>query len=209
MTSWIFPGLRLATVALSAFLVATSSYATTVKPSSFAELVNQSDYIVRAVVKSTTSERQVKNGRTKIYTRVELEVREVIAGQPPSPLVLVMLGGRVGEEEMRIAGAPQFEVGNEDILFVRDNGKTIYPLTAMMHGRYRVLKEQETGREYVARSNDAPLTDTAEVALAMSDDASPPAPRQARSAAGALTPSQFTQRIRAAVNPTSSRTLQH
>jgi hypothetical protein len=92
--------------------------ATSVVPPQFDELVNESDYIVRAVVKSVTSGWQEKQGRRRIYTFVELEVREVIAGTPPQPLVLRMLGGRIGGEEMVIEGAPKFEVGQEDILLV-------------------------------------------------------------------------------------------
>ena len=55
--------------------------ATSVVPPQFDELVNESDCIVRAVVKSVTSERREKDGKSRIYTFVELEVREVIAAQ--------------------------------------------------------------------------------------------------------------------------------
>ena len=32
------------------------------------------------------------------------------------------MGGRVGDEEMTIQGMPKFDIGHEDILFVRGNG---------------------------------------------------------------------------------------
>ena len=143
--------------------------ATTVVPPNFDELVNESDYIVRAVVKSVTSEWREKQGHRHIFTFVELEVLEVIHGTPPQPLVLEMLGGEVGGEAMVVQGMPKFEVGQEDILFVRGNGRQFYPLTAAMHGRYPVVRDKG-GHAHVTRSNHAALHATAEVAQSMTDE---------------------------------------
>ena len=63
----------------------------------------------------------------QIITKVELDVREIIAGTPPSPLVLTMLGGRIGEEELQVDGAPGFRAGDEDILFVRPGARKLFP----------------------------------------------------------------------------------
>jgi hypothetical protein len=198
---------------LLAFLVClvagVSLRATSVVPPDFTQLVNESDYIVRAVVKSVASEWRVDQGQRHIFTLVELDVREVIAGTPPQPLVLEMLGGKVGKDEMVIAGAPKFEVGQEDILFVQGNGRNIFPLFAMMHGRYPVLKESGTGREYVARSNRVPLQDTAEVGLPMAEGGAASLQLRMKNAAQALTPAQFVQRIKATVNPSYTRALQN
>jgi hypothetical protein len=183
--------------------------ATTVVPPTFDKLVNTSDYVVRAVVKSVTSEYRVKNGKRKIYTSVELDVREVIAGTPPAHLVLEMLGGIVGPEEMRIDGTPVFHVGDEDILFIRDNGKVFCPLTAVMHGRYPVLKDRATRREYVARSNKVPLTNTDEVALPMAEGAAAAVLRQAKTPDQALAPAEFTQRIRSAATSSTTPSRLH
>src|SRR5512141_506778 len=73
--------------AVSCLGLVTGARATSVNAPEFTDLVNQSDFIVRAVVKSVTSE-FAKPGSRKIITKVELEVREVIAGKPPQPLVL-------------------------------------------------------------------------------------------------------------------------
>lgn len=172
--------------------------ATTVVPPQFEELVNESDYIVRTVVKSIRSEREEANGQSHIYTFVELEVRETIAGTPPQPLVLRMLGGQIGNVVMEVEGAPKFVVGQEDILFVRGNGRQFTPLTAMMHGRYRIMKEAASGRSYVARSNDQPLKTVSEVARPMTEAGALAAPTPP---AQALTPEAFTQQIRNTINP--------
>jgi hypothetical protein len=176
-----------------------------VVPPEFDQLVNESDCVVRAVVKSVTSEWRGEPGSGGIFTRVELEVREVIAGVPAQPLVLEMLGGKVGEQEMTLAGAPKFTVGQEDVLFIQGNGQNVYPLVAIMHGRYPILKEAGTGREYMARSNLVPLTDTAEVALPMTEGAAATMQMKLKTPAQALTPVAFAQRIKAAVVPNYRR----
>lgn len=183
--------------------------ATTVAAPEFPDLVNQSDYIVRSVVKSTRAEVvQTQRGR-KVYTYVELEVREVIAGVPPSPLVLRILGGRVGKDVMILEGAPQFHVGDEDILFVQGNGQQIYPLVAIMHGRYPIEKEVGSESEFMARSNLEPLRSTAEVSQAMGDgDRSKDSTTGAmHSALPALSPAEFTRQIRAAIKSSNTRLL--
>ncbi|WP_438480145.1 hypothetical protein [Oleiharenicola lentus] len=177
--------------------------ATTVVAPEFPSLVNQSDYIVRAVVKSVESS-FAKPGNPKIITKVELEVKEVIAGTPPSPLVLTMLGGKVGDVEMTLEGAPQFKVGDEDVLFVKGNGRLAYPLVAIMHGRYPVLKDAITERTYIARSNRVPMEDSAEVAQPMATGGAAEVQRRIKSTAHALTPELFALQIKEVAKVKSS-----
>ncbi len=178
--------------------------ATTVNPPKFSDLVNQSDFIVRAVVKSVVSE-YARPGSRKIVSKIELEVKEVIAGTPTQPLVLRVMGGKIGEEEMILEGAPQLKVGDENIFFVQGNGRQIYPLVAMMHGLYPIKREAASGREFVARSNQVPLQSTAEVALPMTSGNAAELQRRMRSTGEALTPAQFVQQIRGAVKTSNTR----
>lgn len=195
--------------ALGLAILTSTARATTVVPPEFDQLVNETDYVVRAVVKSLKSEyRHGPDGRT-IITFMEVDVREVILGTPPARVVLEMLGGIVGDNELEVVGAPKFKVGDEDILFVSGNGRTISPLFAMMHGRYPILREPGTGQTYVARSNHAPLTDPAEVASPLGDGGAVATPPRAASSAPALTPEQFAARIKAAHNPNYTRARLH
>lgn len=168
--------------------------ATSVVAPEFDSLVSQADYIVRAEVKTVASEWQEVNGRRVIITRVTLDVKETIAGTPPSPLVLEMLGGRVGEDELVVGGAPKFLVGDEDVLFIRNNGRAFSPLVGVMHGRYPVLRDQKTGRAAMLRSNGVPLYDQGEVSLPLSELSD--APRQNLRATPPLTTAEFITRIR-------------
>jgi hypothetical protein len=100
---------------------------------------------------------------------------------------------------MVVQGIPKFEVGQEDILFVRGNGRQFYPLTAAMHGRYPVVHEKG-GHAYVARSNHTALHATAEVALPMTEESEVGVQQQLNTGTPALSPDDFTRQIRAAVD---------
>lgn len=177
--------------------------ATTVVPPNFDELVNESDYIVRGVVKVSNSEfKEVPKGK-QIVTKVEVDILEVIAGQPPAKVILEVLGGRVGDQEMLVEGMPRFTVGEEDIFFVSGNGRNVCPLNRMGHGRYRIEKEDQTGKKFVAKDNKAPLHNVAEVSQSLVEVGE--TARKAQSSLPALTPEQFIQQIKSAVNPAYRR----
>jgi hypothetical protein len=185
--------------------LAIAARATSVIPPDFSDLVNGSDYIVRARVKAMTGEIRLRNGHERIYTNVELEVLEVIAGTPPSPLILTMLGGKSGTKELKVAGAPKFAVGNEDILFVQGNGKAVTPLYAMMHGQYPVLYDKARRRTYVCRSNLVPLQDAAEVALPLAEGKPAELLRRMVDTSKALSPEEFIKSIKQTRQASSTR----
>jgi hypothetical protein len=171
-------------------------HATTVMAPPFERLVGSADYIVRATVKSITSdwrENPAKPGERYIGSRVELTVLEVIKGTPPSPLILDLVGGRVGDNELTVDGAPRFAVGQESILFVKDNGRRIIPLVGMMHGRYLVRRDKRTNQDEVLRNSGQPLYSEQEVNLP--EDAASPAAARGRQARP-LNSAEFAQRIR-------------
>jgi hypothetical protein len=159
----------------------------------FEALVNEADYVVRVRVQSVTAEWRENQGRKYIASQVALEIIDIIRGLPPQPLVLEFVGGRVGEDELIIEGAPKFLVGDDVILFVQGNGRQIYPLVALMHGLYPVVHAATTNQDYVLRSNGLPLYHEQDVSL----------PNSGRSAALAknpaalpMTAAAFIQKIR-------------
>ena len=159
--------LTLLWIAAGLSLLPSRAFATSVVAPDFNTLVNKADYVVRAVVKSVTPEWRENKGERFIASKVELEIKEVIKGIPPSPLILDILGGRIGDEELAIEGAPKFLVGDEDVLFVTGNGRQIFPLVGMMHGRYPIFRDAKTGVQYVVRSNGMPLYSEQDVSLPM------------------------------------------
>jgi hypothetical protein len=188
--------LLLTGVCLAQIFAVSSASATSVVPPKFAELVNGADYIVRARVKGISYAAKERPGKPPlIYTNVALEVLETIAGNPPAEPVLRVLGGKIGDAELRVEGLPRFEVGQEEVMFVRGNGRTFYPLYAAMHGRYSI-KRDAAGREFIARSNGVQLDDVAEVATPMVDGPAAQLQQRMRSSSTALSPAAFIQRVR-------------
>jgi hypothetical protein len=183
--------------------VAPRASATSVVPPSFNQLVAQSDYIVQAVVTNISSEVVSDANGRHIISHITLDVKRVISGHPPQPLVLQTLGGKVGGEEMIVTGAPRFAVGDEDILFLRGNGRQFNPLVALMHGRYPVRYNPD-GSSYVTRSNGAPLYDANDVSLPMAG-ASPV--KSAHVSAAPLSVSDFIGRIQSAATQNSRGSL--
>jgi hypothetical protein len=185
---------------LVAFMCLNPLQATTVAPPEFTQLVNEADYVVRAVVKSVTSIEKAHPGKRPLpYSLVELEVKQVVVGTPPEPLVLEILGGKAGGHEMYIEGAPRFTVGEEAIFFVQGNQTQIYPLVRMMHGLYPIKKSTDTGQEYVTRSDGEPMKSTVEVQRALhreATDGNDPTTTEAL----ALSPENFVTQIRSAAS---------
>ncbi|HVU16339.1 MAG TPA: hypothetical protein VHD32_05420 [Candidatus Didemnitutus sp.] len=184
---------------------ALTSRATSVIPPTFPDLVKQSDYVIRGVVKSVSAEMVNDATGRHIVTSVEIDVRQVIAGTPPAHVVLTMLGGTVGALTQTVHGAPKFSVGDDDILFVAGNGKNFSPLVALMHGRYPILSDS-TGRQFVARNNGVPLYSENDVSLPIGT----PSPVKAEQAnAQPLSPAAFIGKIQSAYNQSHRPTLEN
>lgn len=189
---------------LSAFLVlvlAPFAAATSVVPPTFAELVQEADAIYRGQVTAVQARRvPLPDGSSVIKTFVTLAVERVLKGVERSDITLEFLGGTIGDESLTVSGMPKFNLGAREIVFVQKNGVQFCPLVALMHGRYRILRDEATAREHVARDNGAPLTSTAEVELPLT---TLPGPVRAASTASAreqaLTPAAFETSIRAEV----------
>ncbi len=183
----------LAWLSSASFALVAPATAMTVIPPSFEELVKGSGEIVRARVISAEPFRATSPGGASIIkTRVTWRVLNKLKGGDAETLSLDFLGGRVGDDELRIGGMPEFKTGQEDYLFVEPNTRAFCPLFAAGHGRYRVLTEPTTGRAYVARENGAPLADVSQVVAPMGG--SVPAPMAAQ-ASEALTPEAFESAI--------------
>lgn len=182
--------------------------ATTVVPPSFAELVSAADAIYRGEVKAVESRRvAAADGTGLIKTFVTFAVERTLKGPAQNEVVLEFLGGTVGDESLTVSGMPKFKAGDREFVFLQKNGVQFCPLVAMMHGRYRVMRDASAGRDYVARDNRAPLTDVTEIQLPMN---ALPATVQAATAgdarARAFTPAAFESQITAqAQKPGSAR----
>ena len=165
--------------------------ATSVIPPSFPELVNEAEFIARAKVKSVRCAWVDSPQGRIIKTYVTLEVQKRLKGEPPSEITLQLLGGELDGQSMRVAGMPQFTVGEIEIVFVKGNGVRFCPLIGMMHGRYHVQSDATRG-EYVARSDGVPLENESDVQLPQGQSA---VVDRLKSVANALSAQSFEQKI--------------
>ena len=114
------------------------------------ELTGISDLIVLGKVESVES--GWTEGRSRIRTRVTLEVEEVFVGSlEGEKLTIVLPGGYVAEENLRqvIPGIPEFEVGEETIVFLRKDESLLCPVAGWVQGKFEVIAEAGTGRKVV------------------------------------------------------------
>ena len=176
------------------FLFATVvAQATSVVPPKFTELVAEAQVIVRAKVTQVACVWvDTPQGRV-IKTNVTLTVARVIKGTADKEMTLQFLGGEIDDQVMRVAGMPQFTVGQTDIVFITGNGVRFCPLVGMMHGRYRVKTDASTQREFIARDDGVPLEDVSEVQLQQNVSS---VVTRSKSAAAALTPEVFEEKIK-------------
>jgi hypothetical protein len=140
-----------------------------VQPPTFDQLVEHAEMVFRAEVAALRSEWRGENATRRIVTLVTFRVERNLVGTSSSTVELEFLGGRVGEDELRVSGQVEFRIGDCEILFVRGNGRQICPLVHAMFGRFRV--EENQGTLAVTRHDRVPLASVDEVALPL---ASPP-----------------------------------
>jgi hypothetical protein len=86
------------------------------------------------------------------FTLVTYRIARVFHGQAPGAQVTLQFLGGLDTESMSYmasTGVPQFDVGDEDVLFVQGNTERPSPLVGERHGRLRLIGSQvysEAGR---------------------------------------------------------------
>ena len=105
-------------------------------------IAGQSDTVVRGDVIDRRSYWSF-DGSGRIVTDVDISVSEVVAGRVPqrSAVTVEVLGGEIPEENLglRVSDQPAFEVGEQVVLFLRENpGRGSYTTVAGRQGKMKV-----------------------------------------------------------------------
>lgn len=137
--------------------------ATTVIPPTFDQLVTQAEMIFDGTVTDVTSQWTGEGAQRHIVSFVTFKVNERIKGEAGSTYTIRMMGGTVGDQTMEVTDSPKFAKGDRDILFVENNGRQFVPLVGIMHGRFRVQKDEQSGREVVADDHGGAVNDLAKL----------------------------------------------
>jgi hypothetical protein len=110
-------------------------------PATVEELARGSEAVVRGHVVSLAGHPSA-DGR-RISTSVEVETTSVWRGTAPARVTVVVPGGTTGRLAQRVAGAPQFTVGEEVVVFLGQIGKAqAYRVTGLAQGKFAVEAEQ-------------------------------------------------------------------
>lgn len=168
--------------------------ALTVRPPSFGELVSSADSIVVGEITHVECVPHDVDERPVPFTQVTIAVSETLKGPATASIILQCLGGSIGTESLKVVGVPDLRVGERGFFFVQNNGIQFFPLVGIGHGLYRTVRSEPDGSEHVVRANGEPLRSTADVSAPLAHTAT--SVTSSRTAAGALTPAEFTQQIR-------------
>lgn len=145
------------------FLAACALQATTVIPPTFDELVSRAELIFQGTVTDVNSQWTGEGGQRHIVSYVTVQVEDTLKGDPGASFTLRMLGGTVGDETMEVSDSPKFKSGDREILFVEHNGQQFIPLVGIMHGRFHVQRDVQTGADLVLSNEGQPVTDLAQL----------------------------------------------
>ena len=150
-------------LAFCAFFALSSASATTVIPPTFDELVSQAEVIFQGTVTDVRSEWTGEGGNRHIVSYVTFKVDDPIKGDAGASYTIRMLGGTVGDQTMEVSDSPKFVTGDRDILFVENNGRQFIPLVGIMHGRFHIRHNDQTGADVVLSDGGEPVTDLAKL----------------------------------------------
>lgn len=129
-------------------LTAAPALATTVLRFSLEELVERSEVIVHGTCTDVRG-RETPDG---VVTDVTLRVTTALKGAPGEALAFTTYGGATAARGTFIAGSPQFEKGEELIIFLDRPNRVGYRLAiGMSQGKY-TIHEDATGRKLATRN---------------------------------------------------------
>lgn len=119
-------------------MAATPVLATVYVPADFTEMVTASTFIVHGRVADVRSEPTFD--RRAIVTQVTVDVAQPLKGRPGESITFRVPGGQVGRYRRVIVGAPEFDRGDEVILFLTSRGPSIPYVFGLSQGAYRVSR---------------------------------------------------------------------
>lgn len=136
--------------------VAGRAIASTVVPMNVATM---GDYAAQVIVAEIgmTKPNWAENPR-RIETTVELNNIEYLKGGydgAPIHRTLIVPGGRIGEKQLRICCAPEFETGQRWVLFLLPDYRT-FPTVGLGQGAFRIVAD-DVGAAYVYQHGGLPV----------------------------------------------------
>ena len=112
------------------------------------DLAKKAEAIVVGKVSSVRSEWNKE--RTRIYTKVTLDVGEYVKGdKPTSTLVITQLGGEVDGVGEFYTHTPRFSKEEEVLLFVKKDKRDNFIIEGGEQGKFKVTRDDMTGEKMI------------------------------------------------------------
>lgn len=128
-----------------------SAEATLVLHRTPAQLGDDSAVVVQGVVESVGS--FWNQERTRILTAIDVRVDRAYKGAPSEVVRIVQLGGETDGVQMTVAGALQWDRGQEVLVFL-ESGQRSYRVAGFTQGRFDLERDPVTRRVYAMRAGD-------------------------------------------------------
>jgi hypothetical protein len=145
-----------AVVAVGAFEAAAASSSVGI-PATLDQLVARAGAIIVTETTARRSDWRWSGQGRSIVTTVTFKVERVLKGRAPAQTELVFLGGEIGDVGLRVAGMPEFHVGDRDVLFVAPERRAVSPLVGFSEGRFRIVRDAATGVDQVRMHDGRPF----------------------------------------------------
>ena len=113
-------------------------------------LAREAGMVVRGTVETLTVKRDANR---RIFTELELKPSEIWKGNFKGSLIPVVYpGGVLGEEYTKTSGQPEYEIGEEVVLFLVSNGKGQFVTLGLGNGKFSISKQ---GSEVMAKNSNS------------------------------------------------------
>jgi len=122
-------------------------HATVIVPIEFRELVATAPVIVHGRVVDVKAD--WVDGRRSVETFVTVAVTEYLKGHLGESVTLRVPGGQLGRYRTVFVGAPEFQEGDEVVLFLKHSGPSYPYIIGLSQGAFRVVPDARTGRRMV------------------------------------------------------------
>jgi hypothetical protein len=116
-------------------LAATPLAATTVEKMELPQLVYVADNIVQGRVESV----EARYEDQMIYTYASIIVDDPLKGDRRRTVLVRHMGGRIGARFVRISGMPQFQAGDQLIVFLRNRQDGTFDVVGLNQGKYEIV----------------------------------------------------------------------
>ncbi|MCX8071146.1 MAG: hypothetical protein N3C12_01660 [Candidatus Binatia bacterium] len=128
----------------------------------FRELVQRAELIVEGTVARIDEAPDAAGIQRTLVALAELTVHK--GEWSESEFVLDVAGGSKNGLRAQVLELPSFRVGEQVILFVRGNGREVFPVVGVHQGYFRVVKALD-GEERVVRCDGLPVVGRTQRAL--------------------------------------------